>query len=57
VRDGFARWTDDHGFQSMQEIRGCASLARCADTEALERGNYLDVIRSGRPAAPDWAAH
>jgi dihydroorotate dehydrogenase (fumarate) len=57
VRDGFARWADDHAFQSMQEIRGCASLARCAETEALERGNYLDIIRSGRPAAADWAAH
>ncbi len=51
VRDGFVRWADEHGIRSIEEIRGCASLARCTDPEALERGNYLDVLRSVRPAA------
>jgi dihydroorotate dehydrogenase (fumarate) len=56
VRDGFARWADEHGVRSIQEIRGCASLARCPDTEALERGNYVDVLRSTRPTSPGPAA-
>jgi hypothetical protein len=52
VRDGFVRWADEHGVRSLQEIRGCASLERCADPAALERGNYVDVLRSVRPTAP-----
>jgi dihydroorotate dehydrogenase (fumarate) len=51
IRDGFTQWADANGFTSLAEIRGCASLARYKDPQALERGNYLDVIRTARPLA------
>jgi dihydroorotate dehydrogenase (fumarate) len=57
IRDEFARWVDDHGFASVSELRGCASLARCPQPAAFERGNYLEVLRSGRSAALPWTGH
>jgi len=57
IRDEFARWVGDHGFASIRELRGCASLARCSEPAAVERGNYLNVLRSGRSVALPWTGH
>ena len=46
VREGFERWADAHGYDSLGAMRGCMSLARCPDPEALERGNYRRVLQS-----------
>ena len=46
ARDGFARWADQHGYRSVQEMRGAASLARSPTPDGYERGNYLDVMRA-----------
>jgi dihydroorotate dehydrogenase (fumarate) len=46
VRDGVARWGAEHGIRSVTELRGSASLARCDDPDAFERGNYVDVLRT-----------
>jgi len=46
IRDGFARWGDEHGVASIDELRGCASLARCAHPDAFERGNYVRLLRA-----------
>jgi dihydroorotate dehydrogenase (fumarate) len=57
IRDEFARWADDHGFASVRELRGCASLARCSQPAAFERGNYVEVLRSVGLGALSWAGH
>jgi dihydroorotate dehydrogenase (fumarate) len=51
-RDGFERWGDEHGFVSISDMRGTASLARCADRHAFERGNYVDLLRCANEAGP-----
>lgn len=52
VRDGFERWAVEHGYESVREMRGTASLARSPMPHDYERANYLDVLRSAAlPAA------
>jgi dihydroorotate dehydrogenase (fumarate) len=46
VRDGFARWAEAHGYESMQQMRGAMNLTRCFTPETFERGNYIRVLRS-----------
>jgi dihydroorotate dehydrogenase (fumarate) len=52
VRDGVARMLDELGYVSLSEMRGCMNLARCPDTSALERANYVRVLHSWRDPAP-----
>jgi dihydroorotate dehydrogenase (fumarate) len=49
IRDEFARWGDEHGYESVRDLRGCLSLERCPNPESLERGNYIKVLQS-RPS-------
>ncbi len=48
VRDGFARWGDEHEYESVGGIRGSVNLARCANPDSFERGNYVNLLRSGQ---------
>ena len=57
IRDGFARWGDEHGFGSVGEMRGCVSLAHGQPPEGFERANYVNVLQSGRFPADPWAGH
>jgi hypothetical protein len=54
IRDGFTRWGDDHGYASISDIRGAASLAKSTDRDAFERANYIQALRSAAaiPAQP-----
>lgn len=42
------QWLDDHDIESIQEIRGNLSQVQVGDSAALERANYLNVLRSNR---------
>jgi dihydroorotate dehydrogenase (fumarate) len=57
IRDELARWGAEHGYESIREMRGAASLARCPNPRAFERGNYLQILRSGRPPGPASTGH
>jgi dihydroorotate dehydrogenase (fumarate) len=46
VRDGFERWGDEHGYDSIDEIRDGMSLAHSAHPRADERRNYLNTLQS-----------
>jgi dihydroorotate dehydrogenase (fumarate) len=46
VRQMFERWGDEHGYASIDEMRGSMSLQNCPDPTAFERGNYLKTIQS-----------
>jgi dihydroorotate dehydrogenase (fumarate) len=41
-------WLDDHQVGSIQEILGTLSQVQIGDSAALERANYLNVLRSNR---------
>jgi len=57
IRDGFARWAETHGYDSVRAMRGLANLAHCARPEAIERGNYLHILRSWEATAQSAAGH
>jgi dihydroorotate dehydrogenase (fumarate) len=51
TRDDLQRTLGELGYDSLAEMRGCMNLAHCPDAAAFERGNYLRVLHSWRPAS------
>ncbi len=49
LREGMAHWLEEHGYESLAQMRGSMSLSRCADPKAYERANYMRVLQSVRP--------
>jgi len=43
---GFREWADEHEYESLDQMRGSMSLARCPDPSAFERGNYVRILQS-----------
>lgn len=43
---GMRQWMEDHGYGSVDEMRGCVSLARCPNPSAFERGNYMRILQT-----------
>jgi dihydroorotate dehydrogenase (fumarate) len=41
-------WLDGHAYASVKDIRGCLSHVQIGDSAALERANYLNVLRTAR---------
>jgi dihydroorotate dehydrogenase (fumarate) len=52
IRVEFGRWGDEHGYESIDQMRGCMSLGHCPDPTAFERGNYLRTLQSWHRADP-----
>ncbi len=48
VREGLARWLEEHEYESLAQAQGSLSLQRCPDPQAFERANYLRVLQSWR---------
>jgi dihydroorotate dehydrogenase (fumarate) len=48
VRDGVARWLEEHGCDSLARIRGCMSLGDQAHLLADERAAYIRLLQSRR---------
>ncbi|HZV07615.1 MAG TPA: dihydroorotate dehydrogenase-like protein [Gemmataceae bacterium] len=46
VREGMAHWLEEHAYDSLAQMRGSMSLARCADPKAYERANYMRLLQS-----------
>jgi dihydroorotate dehydrogenase (fumarate) len=46
LRQELADWLEEHEFDSVQRILGSMSLARCPDSRAYERANYMEILRS-----------
>jgi dihydroorotate dehydrogenase (fumarate) len=46
VREGMALWLEEHAYDSLAQMRGSMSLARCADPKAYERANYMRLLQS-----------
>jgi len=50
VRDGFECWCDEHGFESIDQVRDSMSLAHAPNPRVAERKNYLQVLQSWKRA-------
>lgn len=50
VRQAFERWGDEHGYESIDDMRGSMSLAHVAQPHAAERRNYLRILQSWKQA-------
>ena len=46
VREGVARWMEEHGYESLRQMQGSMNMTRCPDPAALERSNYMRVLQS-----------
>jgi dihydroorotate dehydrogenase (fumarate) len=46
VREGMAHWLEEHTYESLAQMQGSMSLARCADPKAYERANYMRILQS-----------
>lgn len=48
VVDEFTNWMEEKEYSSLGELRGCLNYLRCPDPEAIERANYMRVLKSFR---------
>jgi dihydroorotate dehydrogenase (fumarate) len=46
LRRQVAEWMEEHGYDSLAQMRGSMSLARCPDPSAYERANYMQILQS-----------
>ena len=49
LRDEMADWMQEHGYESLRQMKGSMNLTRCPDPAAFERANYMRVLQSWRP--------
>jgi len=47
ARDTMSTWLEEHEYDSLAQMQGSMSLARCPDPSAYERAQYLRVLRTG----------
>jgi dihydroorotate dehydrogenase (fumarate) len=55
VREATAQWLEEHEYESLRQLQGSMSYARCPDPKAFARVNYVKVLQSWR-SAEDAAA-
>ncbi|HUJ25691.1 MAG TPA: dihydroorotate dehydrogenase-like protein [Myxococcales bacterium] len=49
LRHEMEQWMQEHEYESIQQMRGNMSLARCPDPNAFSRANYMRILHSWRP--------
>jgi dihydroorotate dehydrogenase (fumarate) len=49
VLEEMQNWMLEHEYESLETMRGCMNFSHCPDPEALERANYMRVLKSWRP--------
>jgi len=50
VRNGVARWLEEHEYDSLRQMQGSMSLERSGQPSEIERSNYMRVLQSWRMA-------
>ncbi len=48
LTNNLAGWLDANAYNSVNDVRGLLSYAQIGDSAALERANYLNVLRTAR---------
>lgn len=46
IVDGVHQWAEEHGYESMEQLRGCMDMTRCPDPSTYERTNYIKILQS-----------
>ena len=46
LRDDVSRWMEAHEYQSLRQMQGSMSLAKCPDPNAYSRANYMHMLQS-----------
>jgi dihydroorotate dehydrogenase (fumarate) len=46
--NGMRQWLTEHGYESVEQLRGAMNLERCPDPSAYERANYIRILQSWR---------
>lgn len=46
IRNEFAYWMEEKGYERMADLRGCMDLTRCPDPAVYSRANYMDVLQT-----------
>ena len=41
-------WIEEKEYETLDQLRGCLNYLRCPDPEAIERANYMRVLKSFR---------
>ena len=44
--DGPGAWLEEHEYESLEQMQGSMSLARCPNPAAYERANYMTILQS-----------
>lgn len=57
LRREFERWGDEHGYESIDDMRGRLSLARSSEPHAFDRVRYMQLLQSWRPAPSASTLH
>jgi dihydroorotate dehydrogenase (fumarate) len=52
VAGGLAAWLEEHGYRSVEELRGAAGFVTSGDPAAFERANYLRTLHSWSTPVP-----
>jgi dihydroorotate dehydrogenase (fumarate) len=52
IVDDMRAWLDEHEYESVAQLRGSMSQARCPDPTAYERVNYMKTLASFTPHRP-----
>jgi dihydroorotate dehydrogenase (fumarate) len=50
IRIGLLEWLEEHEYESLAQLRGSMSLAKCPDPLAYERADYAAILQSWRHA-------
>jgi dihydroorotate dehydrogenase (fumarate) len=53
VRAELISWMDEHEYDSVRQIQGSIARRSIANTEAVDRANYMRVLSSYALRAPD----
>ncbi|MCB9887596.1 MAG: dihydroorotate dehydrogenase-like protein [Planctomycetes bacterium] len=48
LRAAVAAWLQEHGYESLRQMRGSMDLSRSPDPKAYERGNYMRLLQTYR---------
>ncbi len=44
--NGVTQWMSEHGYESIDQLRGAMNHRRCPDPSAFERANYIRILQS-----------
>jgi dihydroorotate dehydrogenase (fumarate) len=48
LRQGLARWLEEHEYESLGQLKGSMSLEACPDPRVYERANYMLTLQGWR---------